>query len=84
MNWIRKKSNAVNWKDACNKPLVDIWFELVVEGEELEDQVLTQETIEFNVCPLYQQIVKQFWSALLLVMFALITQLSSLGTKERI
>ena len=29
------------------------WFELVVEGEELEDQASTQETEEFNVCTLY-------------------------------
>ena len=34
------------------------WFELVVEGEELEDQASTQETEEFNVCTLYQQKVK--------------------------
>ena len=34
------------------------WFELVVEGEELEDQASTQETEEFNVCTLYYQKVK--------------------------
>ena len=29
------------------------WFELVVQGEEIEDQVSTQETEKFNVCTLY-------------------------------
>ena len=29
------------------------WFELVVQGEEIEDQASTQETEKFNVCTLY-------------------------------
>ena len=29
------------------------WFELVVEGEELEDQASTQKAEEFNVCTLH-------------------------------
>ena len=31
------------------------WFELVVEGEELEDQASTQKTEKFNVCTLYKE-----------------------------
>ena len=33
--------------------LIERTLELIVEGEELEDQMLTRETVEFNVCPLY-------------------------------
>ena len=29
------------------------WFELVLKGDELEDQASTQETEKFNVCTLY-------------------------------
>ena len=34
------------------------WFELVLEGEELEDQASTQEAEKFNVCTLCWQKIK--------------------------
>lgn len=46
-----------NYEWEWNKTL---WFELVVEGEELEDQVSTQETEEFNACTLYRQKSQKF------------------------
>ena len=51
----------------------------MVEGEELEDRTSAKETEKFSICTLKSQ---KFWSALLLVKFALITQLSSLHTKR--
>ena len=56
----------------------------MVEGKELEDQVSEQETEEVKVCILCWQKVKNSGSLFSWYIFALITQLTPLHTKEHI